>query len=116
MQTQTETTTVEKILFSKRDTAAALSVSKRKVDYLIAAKVLGATRIGRRTLIHRFTDVRSKNWRGRVRDGAQMSALPKPVSAGMPGAQNHVLDFDEARQRKRLLTYVPKPVVFDRRV
>lgn len=86
---------MEKILFSKRDTAAALTVSKRKVDYLIAAKVLRATRIGRRTLIHRRE---IENWR-KVRDRAQMSAPPKPVSVGMP-----------------VLTYVPKPVVFDRRV
>lgn len=97
MQTQTEATTVEKVLFSKRDTAAALSVSKRKVDYLVAAKVLRATRIDRPTLIHRRE---IENWRGKVRDRArQMSALPKPVSVGMP-----------------VLTYVPKPVVFDRRV
>jgi excisionase family DNA binding protein len=42
-----------KLLFSKGDSAAALSVSTRKIDYLISAGQLRATKIGRRTLIHR---------------------------------------------------------------
>jgi excisionase family DNA binding protein len=42
-----------KLLFSKTEGAAALSISRRKIDYLIAEKKLRATRIGRRTLIHR---------------------------------------------------------------
>jgi excisionase family DNA binding protein len=51
---QTEATTEGlKLLFSKRESATALAVSPRKVDYMIANKLIRATKIGRRTLIHR---------------------------------------------------------------
>ena len=49
----TEATESLKLLFGKREAAGALSISRRKIDYLISSKVLRATRIGRRTLIHR---------------------------------------------------------------
>ena len=39
------------ILVSKKTAATALSISLRKLDYLIAAKELPCRRIGRRTLI-----------------------------------------------------------------
>ena len=50
---QTEVNEKLKLLFSKTETAAAIGVSPRKIDYLIRDNQLHATRIGRRTLIHR---------------------------------------------------------------
>lgn len=41
------------LLLSKRQVAASLSISIRKVDYLIQAKELPTRRIGRRVLIPR---------------------------------------------------------------
>jgi len=43
----------EKILLSRRDAAEALSISVRKVDYLIAQGALAAVKVGKRTLINR---------------------------------------------------------------
>lgn len=42
-----------KLLFSLRENARALAVSKRTVENLIAAGLLKTRRIGRRVLIHR---------------------------------------------------------------
>lgn len=41
----------EPILISRREAAKALSISLRKLDYLIAAKEIQCRRIGGRTLI-----------------------------------------------------------------
>lgn len=111
MQTQTEATTVEKILFSKRDTAAALSVSKRKVDYLIAAKVLRATRIGRRALIHRRE---IENWRGRVRDSANECSAENPSQLGCPEPKMTCLSLMRRDGEKGYSGTFRNPVVFDR--
>ncbi len=43
----------KKVLFSKVETAFSLGISKRMVDILISKKLLRATAIGRRRLIHR---------------------------------------------------------------
>ena len=44
----------EKILLSRKDAADAMSVSLRKLDYLIAeGKIQGVVKIGKRTLIGR---------------------------------------------------------------
>ncbi len=43
----------EPILLSKRESARALSISLRKLEYLIAAKELKVRRIGRRVLVPR---------------------------------------------------------------
>ena len=45
------TSSVEKLLYSKKDAAYALSMSPRSVDYLIAGKKLQTRRIGSRVLI-----------------------------------------------------------------
>jgi excisionase family DNA binding protein len=42
-----------KLLFSEKDSALALGISKRSVQKLIAAGLLKPRRIGRRVLIHR---------------------------------------------------------------
>jgi hypothetical protein len=42
-----------KLLFSKKEGAAALGISPRKVDLLISAKLIRPTRIGRRCMLHR---------------------------------------------------------------
>ena len=42
-----------KLLFSKKESAAALALSKRTIDYMIAEGKIRATRIGRRCMIHR---------------------------------------------------------------
>ena len=44
---------MDAILCSKKEAAAALSVSVRTVDNLIASKQLAVRKIGRRTLIER---------------------------------------------------------------
>ena len=44
---------MQQILLSKRDAAKALSISLRKIDYLIASKDLSVRRIGARILISR---------------------------------------------------------------
>ena len=43
----------KKILLSRHDVAALLSVSVRTIDYLIASKELPVRRLGRRTLVAR---------------------------------------------------------------
>ena len=43
--------TVEKLLYSRRDTADALSLSIRSVDYLITAGRLATRRVGGKILI-----------------------------------------------------------------
>jgi hypothetical protein len=42
---------VEKLLYSRRDTAEALSLSIRSIDYLITAGRLSARRVGGKILI-----------------------------------------------------------------
>jgi excisionase family DNA binding protein len=42
---------IEKLLYSREDAAAALSISIRSVDYLIAERKLSTRRIGRKILI-----------------------------------------------------------------
>jgi excisionase family DNA binding protein len=42
---------IEKLLYSREDAAAALSISIRSVDYLISEGKLSTRRIGRKTLI-----------------------------------------------------------------
>lgn len=42
---------VEKLLYDRLSAAAALSISPRSVDYLIANRRLGTRRIGKRVLI-----------------------------------------------------------------
>ena len=49
----TGTTEKERLLLSKAESAYALNISLRKLDYLIAAKELGVRRIGSRVLITR---------------------------------------------------------------
>jgi len=44
-------TEIRKLLVSKRDAAAALSLSVRTIENLIARKELVARRVGRRTLV-----------------------------------------------------------------
>lgn len=44
-------TQVEKLLYSRADTAVALSISVRSVDYLISVGKLSTRRVGRKTLI-----------------------------------------------------------------
>lgn len=44
---------MDKILFSKKEAAAMLSISLRSVDYLIARKELEVRRIGKRRLVPR---------------------------------------------------------------
>ena len=43
----------DKILLSRKDAAEAISVSLRKLDYLVANAVLKAIKLGKRTLIPR---------------------------------------------------------------
>jgi len=43
---------MEKLLYTKREAAALLSISPRKLDDLIAHDQLRVRRVGRRTLIH----------------------------------------------------------------
>lgn len=50
---RTQTSPIAPLLLSKREAAACLSVSIRKVDYLIQNKELPTRRIGRRVLIPR---------------------------------------------------------------
>lgn len=50
---QNEGTERLKLLFSKADVAAALSLSPRTVDNLISRKQLTVVRVGRRALVHR---------------------------------------------------------------
>jgi hypothetical protein len=42
-----------KLLLSRKESAAALSISLRKLDSLIALKLIAAKKIGSRTLISR---------------------------------------------------------------
>jgi len=44
---------MEQILISKKNASRALSISLRKLDYLIASKEIAVRRIGRRVLIPR---------------------------------------------------------------
>lgn len=44
---------MEQILISKKDACKALSISLRKLDYLISSKEIAVRRIGRRVLISR---------------------------------------------------------------
>ena len=45
--------TDERILFDRKSAAAALSISVRSLDYLVADGQLDTRRIGRKVLIHR---------------------------------------------------------------
>lgn len=49
--------TVQKLLYSRRDAARALSLSVRSIDYLICTGRIPTRRIGGKILIH-VTDVR----------------------------------------------------------
>jgi len=49
----TEQEKTGRLLLSKAESAYALNISLRKLDYLIAAKELGVRRIGSRVLITR---------------------------------------------------------------
>ncbi len=49
---------VEKLLYSRADTAVALNISIRSVDYLISVGKLSIRRIGRKTSRCRVGDVR----------------------------------------------------------
>jgi excisionase family DNA binding protein len=44
---------IEKVLYTKRETAQILSISLRSVDYLIFSRQISTRRIGRRVLVHR---------------------------------------------------------------
>jgi excisionase family DNA binding protein len=46
---------MDKILFSKKEAAAMLSISPRSIDNLIARKELETRRIGRRRLVPRVS-------------------------------------------------------------
>lgn len=48
---ETNTTTRQPLLVSKRDAAEALNLCLRSVDYLIAAKELTIVRVGKRVLV-----------------------------------------------------------------
>ena len=48
---------VEKLLYSRRDAARALSLSVRSIDYLICSGRIPTRRVGGKILIH-VTDVR----------------------------------------------------------
>jgi excisionase family DNA binding protein len=48
---------VEKLLYSRRDAASALSLSVRSIDYLICTGRIPTRRVGGKILIH-VTDVR----------------------------------------------------------
>jgi len=48
---------VEKLLYSRKDAASALSLSVRSIDYLICAGRIPTRRVGGKILIH-VTDVR----------------------------------------------------------
>lgn len=45
--------TLDRLLYSRKDAARALSISTRSLDYLIGQKQLGTKRLGRRLLIPR---------------------------------------------------------------
>jgi excisionase family DNA binding protein len=45
--------TIDKVLYTKREASHLLSISLRSLDYLIVSQQLPTRRIGRRVLIHR---------------------------------------------------------------
>lgn len=51
MYTQSETIIQQKLLFAKKEAAALLSISIRKLEYLIASGELQTRRIGKRVLV-----------------------------------------------------------------
>jgi excisionase family DNA binding protein len=93
---------VEKLLYSRRDTAEALSLSIRSIDYLITAGRLPARRVGGKILIPASA----------VRRFAREDH-PDPVRSGSPSSSVHAgiakHSSDESMRR-----FPPQSEGFDR--